>query len=486
MDKFFSLFSSLRWQDAVDIVLNSYILFRFYVLLRGTHVFRVLIGIAFLWFFQRLAVFFGLIVTSWAIQGITAVAAIIIIVVFRNEIRSVLQTKNWKTILWGFPHKEVSTPVDIIVESVSEMARAHTGALIVFPGKDDLAEVVQNGIDWRGLISKEMIKSIFYHDNPVHDGAAVIKGDQVMQVGVILPLSHQKDLPSYYGTRHRAAAGLSEVSDALVVVVSEERGDIAVAKGSKIRAVNGKEELSSLLNEHVGITDAGKSYRRKKGFELTGAAMASILLVTGIWFSFTRGIDTLMTLEIPIEYVNRDPAKEITNASINAVRVELSGSGSLIKSISSEQVKVRVDLSNAVVGQNTYSIRPENVILPPGVFLKNIMPSTVAVNLDVPVKKKVPIQVDWAGKLPDNLVLAEVKLDPARIEVIDAKQVLENISTIYTEKVSLDNIKKSGNMTVRLALNPATLKLVSGSKDSVAVEFVVKERTESTQSPPPP
>ncbi|MFH0974519.1 MAG: DisA protein, partial [Spirochaetota bacterium] len=102
MNNFLSFFSNIRWQDIVDISLNSYILFRFYILFQGTNAFRVLIGIAFLWFFQRLAFSLGLIITSWAIQGITAVAALIIIVVFRNEIRSVLQAKNFKTILWGF------------------------------------------------------------------------------------------------------------------------------------------------------------------------------------------------------------------------------------------------------------------------------------------------------------------------------------------------------------------------------------------------
>jgi len=89
MSDLFTFLSSIRWQDVVDITLNSYILFRLYVLFRGTNVFRVIMGIALLWFFQRIAVSLGLIVTSWAIQGITAVAAFIIIVVFRNEIRSV-------------------------------------------------------------------------------------------------------------------------------------------------------------------------------------------------------------------------------------------------------------------------------------------------------------------------------------------------------------------------------------------------------------
>ena len=111
MTEILPFISNIRWQDVFDITLNSYILFRLYILFRGTNVFRVLIGIALLWFIQRIAVFLGLIVTSWALQGITAVAALIIIVVFRNEIRSVLQARNIKAILWGFSDKTVDTPV---------------------------------------------------------------------------------------------------------------------------------------------------------------------------------------------------------------------------------------------------------------------------------------------------------------------------------------------------------------------------------------
>ena len=99
METLIHLLSGMHWQDIADITLNSYILFRLYVLFRGTYVLRVLIGIALLWFFQRIAVTLGLIVTSWLAQGIIALAAFIIIVVFRNEIRSVLQAKNFKSIL---------------------------------------------------------------------------------------------------------------------------------------------------------------------------------------------------------------------------------------------------------------------------------------------------------------------------------------------------------------------------------------------------
>ena len=121
MDTLISFLETIRWQDIADISINSYIIFRLYIVFRGTNAFLVLIGLVFLWFFQRLAFSLGLIITSWAIQAITAVGALIIIVVFRNEIRSVLQTKNLKAILWEFPHNTVLTSIEIIVESVFKM-----------------------------------------------------------------------------------------------------------------------------------------------------------------------------------------------------------------------------------------------------------------------------------------------------------------------------------------------------------------------------
>src|SRR3989339_1146451 len=107
MDGILNFIGGIRWQDGVDIILNSYILFRLYILFRGTNTFRVLIGIVVLWFFLRVAAFLGLIVTSWAMQGIIEVTAHIIVVIFRNEIRSILQARNLRTILWSFPKRPV-------------------------------------------------------------------------------------------------------------------------------------------------------------------------------------------------------------------------------------------------------------------------------------------------------------------------------------------------------------------------------------------
>jgi len=476
MDNLFNAFAGLRWQDTFDIIINSYILFRLYVLFRGTNVLRVLLGISFLWFFQRMAVSLGLIVTSWVFQGITAAGALIIIVVFRNEIRSVLQAQNLKAVLWGFPQSASQTPIEIVVESVYDLAKRRCGALLVFPGKEDLEDVVQGGIPWHGRISKEMILSIFWRDNPVHDGAAIVHGDQVTEVGVILPLSYQKDLPSYYGTRHRAASSLAEATDALVVLVSEERGNVAAAKGSSMRVIATKEELDRILHEHLGTTARETGYVRRERLEIGSAALASLLLIGMVWFSFSSGLDTLLTLEIPIEYLNRDPGVEILDTSIDAVSLQLSGSGPLIKSLRPEQVGVRLDLREANVGVNTFTISPENISLPPGVLCKKVQPSVVEVTLDVPIDKVLSIQVDWVGKLPKGVRIVEARLDPETAHISGGRRVLVKMSTIYTEKVPVDDIKKSGTMTVSLALISPSLRIAPGSVDRVKIEYVVQNR----------
>lgn len=476
MDGFLIFLKSIRWQDVVDITLNSYILFRCYVILRITNAFRILIGLALLWIVQRLAIAIGLIVTSWVIQGITAVAALIIIVVFRNEIRSVLQVKNIKTLFWGVPQKPFHTPVQIIADSVMDLARKRIGALIVFPGREDINEKIQNGIPWDGTISKEMITSIFWEDNPVHDGAVIIEGDRIHEVGVILPLTHRSELPSYYGTRHRAAVGLAETTDSLVVVVSEERGTVQVVKGTTITPVLKKDDLENQLQQHLGLVVKDPAGQKKDKMEIAIAAVISVVLITSVWLSIARGLDTLVTFEIPIEYMNRPQSMEIMDASVSSIKIQLAGSGPLMRALRPDNVRVKIDLSKSVAGQNAFTITNDNVSIPPGITVKSIDPDVVDVTLDVLDKKDVPVQVDWTGKLPDNLRIEKVKIDPGVIQIIGGRQILKNISTVYTEKIPLETILSSRIFVVNLALSPASLKVAPGYKDKITVECTVKEQ----------
>ncbi|CAB1056589.1 Diadenylate cyclase spyDAC; Bacterial checkpoint controller DisA with nucleotide-binding domain [Olavius sp. associated proteobacterium Delta 1] len=478
MEKIIFLISSLRWQDIVDIGLVSYILFRFYILFRGTNAFRVLIGMTILWFFQQVAVSMGLIVTSWVVQGIVALGAFIIIVIFRNEIRSVLQATHLKAILWDVSSKAVISTIEIIVQSVYEMGLRKCGALIVFPGKDDVEEVIQSGIPWKGEISKEMILSVFWPDNPVHDGAAVIQGDQIIQVGAILPLSRRDDLPTYFGTRHRAALGLAEATDALIIAVSEERGDVVVVRGGTLKVVKQKRKLEQILRQHKGVASKKGRELIKEKLMIVAAALFSVIFITGVWFSVSRGGDTLLTFESPVVYLNRDPSMEIVQTSVNTVSLELEGSGALIKSIKPDQVQVKLDLNKSKVGPNSFTITRESISLPPGIVLKGVAPTVVEVDLDVLIKKEMPVQIDWVGRLPDHFILTETDVQPETVAVIGGKRILENIATIYTEKVPLNNLEVKGTISVNLALTPASLKIAPGSKEKVTITYLTKLRNQ--------
>jgi diadenylate cyclase len=477
MTRLLKFLSTIRWQDLVDIIINSYILFRVYVLFHGTNAFRVLVGITSLWILQEVAASLGLILTSWAVRGITTAAAIIIIVVFRNEIRSALQVRNLKTFIWGSPIREQATPVDIVVQTVYQMGKKRIGALLVFPGKEDLGEDVHGGIPWHGTVSAEMLLSIFWPNNPVHDGASIIRGDQIVEVGVLLPLSQRPDLPSYYGTRHRAALGLTERSDALVVVVSEERGRVTVAKDHSLIPYSEPEELSQLIKRHLNLADGiPPNVQKRERLKLSLAAVLSFLIMTGIWFGFTRSQDTIIALNVPIEYVNRPLAFEILDTSTDEARLQLYGSSALIKSLQPGQVLVRVDLNKAVEGRNVFPITQDNIVLPPGVFLNKVQPSNIDVNLDAPVTKELPIQVDWAGKLPENLNLVKVSVTPETVKVIGGSQILEHVSTLYTAPVRLDNLAKTGSITTSLVVTPPSLKLISNTNEKITVNYVVEEK----------
>ena len=478
MDTLIQLLAGLRWQDIVDILLNSYILFRLYVLFRGTNVIRMVIAIAMLWILERIAMSMGLIVTSWAMQGIIAAAALIIIIVFRNEIAGVLQTRSLRSFFWGIPQRQIQTPIEIIVESVYELARHKLGALIVLPLKKGIESVVHGGIPWQGKLSREMLVSIFWHGTPVHDGATVIQGDRIVEVAAILPLSKSNDLPSHYGTRHRAGFGLAEQTDALVIVVSEERGEVTVFKDRSIIAITDRNELGQVLCEYAGTVPAVNGARHRT-LELGIAALACLLGITGIWFSFARGFETFVSLEVPVEFMNRDPKMELFTTSASSVRLQLSGSGSLIRSIRPDQVKVKLNLANAVAGSNQIAITRDSIVLPPGVQFKQVDPQVLEVNLDVPEQRKVPIQADWTGKLPAGLILQDAQIVPDAVKVEGGSQALKDTQTIYTEKISLDTLVSDGKVSAGLVLLPSYLKLDDGAQDHVEVIYKIAKR------PPP-
>ena len=463
---------SMRLLDVLDIALTSYILLRLYILFRKTALFRVIAAIAGLWAFQRISAASGLIVTSWLMQGFIAFTALIIIILFKEDIRRILEVKNLGTILWGIPRRSASTPVEIISETVFELARGATGALLVFPGKDNIEGLIQTGLPWNGTISREMLLSIFWQGNPVHDGAAIIHGDRVKSVGAILPLSKQEGLPSHYGTRHRAALGLTEEADALVVLVSEEQGAVSYTVDGRLRPVMNQTALQRILAGHLGIAQQEEPHPAREKAGMVATALICVVIVAGIWLGFSRGQESLVTLEIPIEYQNRDPALTITQASVDIVKVAVAGPGPIIRSLDRDQIQVTVDLKQAASGAHAIALTADNIAMPPGVILRNVTPSRVDVDLDVTISKKIPVQIDWVGTMPSNLIVPQIVLTPSAVVVTGPERFIRTVETIYTERVPVEKVLNTKGFKAALAIPPA-LRPAPGEKAEVIVTSTV-------------
>ena len=240
------MLQSFRLLDLVDILIISVLLYQGYKVLIGTrawNVFRGLAAVAGLWF---VATQFKLVATKWIFDRVAPVGFIALVVVFQPELRAALERVGR-----GRLGRAVSAdPVQEIMAAVRELATQRRGALIAIERRTPLHEYGRTGTPLNAPVSSALLQTVFASKGPLHDGAAIIKEDLVTFAGAILPLSDNHEGWSVkHGTRHRAAAGLSEVSDALVVVISEERGTVSLARDGTLRTDIAPAEVLNALRE---------------------------------------------------------------------------------------------------------------------------------------------------------------------------------------------------------------------------------------------
>lgn len=247
--------ASLRWQDFLDILLVSYILYRFFLLIKGTRAVQLLRGMLLLLLAYLVSHALGLNTITWLVQSTATMIIVAIPVVFQPELRRALAHIGQGDIFRGellFPRKSVSPPkaIDEVVTSVRYLARQKIGALIILERNTGLNEFIETGTVLDGLVTAELLSTIFFPNSPLHDGAVIIQNDRIAAAGAVLPLTEgmrQGGSKSQFGTRHRAAIGLTETTDALAIVVSEETGIVSVASGGQLRRHITEEQLAELL-----------------------------------------------------------------------------------------------------------------------------------------------------------------------------------------------------------------------------------------------
>lgn len=246
--------------DLVDIFLVATVMYWIYRTTKGTNAPYILTGIIVIYFVWVVVRTLNMELLSSILGQIISVGVIALVIIFQPEIRRFLQMIGMRQKSLGFISRIFSMGEDIavthiapIVTACREMAETKTGALIVIGQHSDLKLITEGGIAIDARVSTSLLKNIFFKNAPLHDGAAVIEGDRVVAAKCILPVT-QTDVPKHYGTRHRAAIGLSEISDAIVVVVSEETGAISIAQGGNIRRNIEPEMLQQVLQRYLNIS----------------------------------------------------------------------------------------------------------------------------------------------------------------------------------------------------------------------------------------
>src|SRR5579885_1099474 len=234
-----------RWQGFLDVLIVAYIIYRIAMLIRGTRSVQMVVGLVILGGAFVGSQIMGLFTLNWLLNNFLGSLFIILVVIFQADIRRAL-TRVGAPSLFG-PRTPAAGAAEEIATAVAWLAARRIGALIVIEQDDGLNEIVESGRLIYGKVSPELIETIFMRGSPLHDGAVIIKGDQVLAASCLLPLSSNPNVSLALGTRHRAAIGMTEDSDAVVVVVSGEDGTISLARGGKLERELDPNQLMSML-----------------------------------------------------------------------------------------------------------------------------------------------------------------------------------------------------------------------------------------------
>ena len=267
MQNFFqNIVLSIGITDVIDILIVAFVVYKVLGFIRETRAEQLIKGLLILVAATFLADAFDLYTISWILNGTLTLGVIALVIVFQPELRRGLEyvgrSKIVKSPFGQFDKEKAKLIVSSFTKAIDEFSKSKTGALIVVERETALSDIAETGTTLNAFVSTELLGNIFYEGAPLHDGAVIIRGDRVMAAGCVLPLTQNNQLSSELGTRHRAALGITENSDALVLVVSEETGIISMADNGKLsRFLDIKSVEKILLNLYLsGATEEKKIF----------------------------------------------------------------------------------------------------------------------------------------------------------------------------------------------------------------------------------
>ncbi len=470
------MFPYIRPQDIVDILIMSFLVYQLYCWFKNTKALQVVIGIGFLMVLYFVTKNLDLFMTSWVLQEMGTVLFILIIVIFQTEIRQALYRFSLLRNLFG--RQPTTSRLDLmeLSRTVFALASTRTGAIIVFQRKEPLDEYLMHGVPLDGVVSAQLVATIFQNGTPLHDGAVVVRDDRIVQASCHLPLSANADLPQFYGTRHRAGLGLSERSDAAVVVISEERGEVTLALAGEMNRIDTPERLSERLHALLIPTtqEVVRVSLRKRIFSNLRPKLVTVLLVIISWLIITAKQGGILTVTAPIKFHNLPNDLVLVKSAPEEVDVQVKTYSKLIPSPKQLDIVADVDLAKIREGVNHLTVKNDDLQVPLGVVVSGINPSVIRVTAEKKVRKTLMVRVNTKGRLPNGARLGRVRVEPATVTAEGPERVLSQLDSAETEEIDLSTVRRSAILEKGL-LQPAPQVTIL-REGPVRVQLVISGR----------
>lgn len=268
-----SFLPKITYMNIVEIIIIAFLIYEILLWIKNTRAWMLLKGIVLILGFAIFTYLLKLDTIMWILEKTALIATTALVIIFQPELRRALEqlgSKNLASMLLPFDDGKADTgftekTVSELVRASFEMAKVKTGALMVIERSASLKDIERTGIDVDGIVTSQLLINIFEHNTPLHDGAVVIRGNRVAAATCYLPLSDNGTINKALGTRHRAAVGISEMTDSLTIVVSEETGRVSLAEHGNLRKVNDADSLSRELGELFVQEGSGSRFKLWKG-----------------------------------------------------------------------------------------------------------------------------------------------------------------------------------------------------------------------------
>jgi uncharacterized protein (TIGR00159 family) len=373
-----TLIHNLRWQDCADILLLTAIFAWVYSWMRRTIAVQMTFGMVTLLVGSWVSNHFGLILTSYLLSAVSAVATMVLVVVFQREIRRGLSRvsplrwiRNWHRKQWPVG------PSAAIAEAAFTLAAEGKGALVAIPRRDWVGEYLSGGTPVDAHISSALIETVFTSTGPLHDGALLIGNDRVALAGAILPLAADTGDPRH-GTRHRAALGLANVSDAVVVCVSEERHTVMVARDGELLPVRSEGELRETLDQLCLDHKVNKGGERPRRVADAFAVLLIFVGVVSAWAAMVSDRSHEVGRVVPLEIRGVSDSLRFDPPRVASIAVQVRSSSRELDLMAPDAVEAYIDVSASDSGSHIFHVRAS---APAGVEVVGVVPSTVTLQI---------------------------------------------------------------------------------------------------------